>query len=47
LIAYCAPRGIVSRDRLLALLDQTPVSTEARGQIHMYVAKDFGDDTTE
>jgi hypothetical protein len=37
-----AKRGIVSRDRLLALLDQTPVSTEARGQIHMHIAKDFG-----
>lgn len=37
-----AKRGIVSRDRLLALLDQTPVSTEARRQIHMYIAKDFG-----
>jgi len=32
----------VSRDRLLALLDQTPVSEEVRGRIHTYIAKDFG-----
>jgi hypothetical protein len=37
-----AKRGIVSRDRLLALLDQTPVSEEARGRIHTHIAKDFG-----
>src|SRR5260370_32203727 len=37
-----AKRGIVSRDRLLALLDQTPVSEEARGRIHMHIARDFG-----
>src|SRR5216684_7856777 len=37
-----AKRGIVSRDTLLALLDQTPVSEEARGRIHTHIAKDFG-----
>jgi hypothetical protein len=36
-----ARRGIVSRDRLLALVDQTPVSEEARGRIHTHIAKDF------
>jgi hypothetical protein len=35
-------RGIVSRDRLLALLDQTSVSEEVRGRIHTHIAKDFG-----
>jgi hypothetical protein len=37
-----AKREIVSRDRLLALLDQTPVSEEVRGRIHTHIAKDFG-----
>ena len=37
-----AKRGIVSRDRLLTLLDQTPVSEEARGLIHAHIDKDFG-----
>jgi hypothetical protein len=37
-----AKRGIVARDRLLALLDQTPVSDEARGRIQSYIAQDFG-----
>jgi hypothetical protein len=37
-----AKRGIVSRDRLLALLDQTPVSAEVRGRIQTHIAKDFG-----
>ena len=36
--------GIVSRDRLLALVDQTPVSKEARGRLHTHIAKDFGID---
>jgi len=36
-----AKRGIVSRDRLLELLDQTPVSEEARGRIYAHIAKDF------
>jgi hypothetical protein len=36
-----ANRGIVSRDRLLALLDQTSVSEEVRGRIHTHIAKDF------
>jgi hypothetical protein len=35
-------RGIVSRDRLLALLDQTPVSEEVRGRIYTYISTDFG-----
>ena len=34
-------RGIVSRDRLLDLLDQTPVSEEVRHRIRAYVAGDF------
>ncbi|HWJ34090.1 MAG TPA: DUF6036 family nucleotidyltransferase [Steroidobacteraceae bacterium] len=38
-----AKRGIVSRDRLLALLDQTPVSEEVRGRIHTHITKDFGE----
>ena len=37
-----AKREIVSRDRLLALLGQTPVSEEVRGRIHEYIAEDFG-----
>jgi hypothetical protein len=36
-----AKRGILSRDRLLALLDLTPVSEEVRGRIHAHIAKDF------
>ncbi|MDP9014757.1 MAG: hypothetical protein M3O41_19270 [Pseudomonadota bacterium] len=37
-----AKRGIVSRERLLALLDQTSISEEARGRIHTHIANDFG-----
>jgi hypothetical protein len=37
-----AKRGIVSHDRLLELLDQTPVSEETRDRIRVYVAGDFG-----
>jgi hypothetical protein len=37
-----AKRGIVSRDRLLDLLNETPVSEEARDRIRDYVASDFG-----
>jgi hypothetical protein len=36
-----AGRGIVSKDRLLALLDQTPVSEEIRQRIRAHIAKDF------
>jgi hypothetical protein len=36
-----AKRGIVSHDRLLDLLDQTPVSKETRDRIRGYVARDF------
>ena len=36
-----AMRGIVERDRLLVLLDQTAVSTEARERIRGYIARDF------
>jgi hypothetical protein len=36
-----AKRGIVSRDRLVALLDQTPISKEVRDRIHANIAKDF------
>jgi hypothetical protein len=39
-----AKRGIVSRDRLRALLDQTSVSKQVRGRIHTHIAEDFGDD---
>jgi hypothetical protein len=37
-----AKRQIVSRDRLLVLLAQTPVSEEVRGRIHTDIANDFG-----
>jgi hypothetical protein len=37
-----AKRGIVSHDRLLYLLNQTPVSEETRDRIRVYVACDFG-----
>jgi len=36
-----ASRGIVSNDRLLALLDQTPVSEEKRQRITKHIARDF------
>jgi hypothetical protein len=36
-----AGRGIVSKDRLLALLDQTSVSEEVRRRIRAYIAGDF------
>jgi hypothetical protein len=36
-----ANRGIVSRERLLGLLDQTAVSAELRDTIRAYIAKDF------
>ncbi|MGO9932946.1 MAG: DUF6036 family nucleotidyltransferase [Steroidobacteraceae bacterium] len=41
-IRELANRGIVSSDRLLVLLDQTPLSEEARARIQTYIAKDFG-----
>ena len=37
-----AQRGIVSQERLLSLLDQTPVGEETRDRIRTYIAKDFG-----
>jgi hypothetical protein len=37
-----AKREIVSRDRLIDLLDQTPVSTETRDRIRVHIAGDFG-----
>jgi hypothetical protein len=37
-----AKREIVWRDRLLALLDQTPISEEVRRRIHTNIANDFG-----
>lgn len=37
-----AHRGLVSRDRLLALLDQTPVAAELRERIRADIASDFG-----
>jgi hypothetical protein len=36
-----ARRGIVSQERLLSLLDQTPVDEEARDRIRTYIATDF------
>jgi hypothetical protein len=36
-----ARRGIVSNDRLLALLEQTPVSEEMRQRISAHIAGDF------
>lgn len=36
-----ARRGLVSRDRLLALLDQTPVTTDVRERIRADIASDF------
>src|SRR5271156_5451336 len=36
-----ANRGIVSRERLLELLDQTALSAELRDTIRAYIAKDF------
>jgi hypothetical protein len=38
-----AGRGIVSHDRLLTLLDQTPVSGETRRRIRSHIARDFAD----
>jgi hypothetical protein len=40
-----AKRGIISHDRLLELLEQTPVSKETRDRIRVYVAGDFGAQT--
>src|SRR6266404_4956406 len=36
-----AQRGIVSQERLLSLLDQTPVDDETRDRIRTYIAADF------
>jgi hypothetical protein len=36
-----AGRGIVSRDRLLALLERTPVSAETRQRIRAHIDRDF------
>ena len=36
-----ARRGLVLRDRLLALLDQTPVTAELRERIRADIARDF------
>jgi hypothetical protein len=36
-----ASRGIVSKDRLLALVEQTPVSEEIRQRISAHIARDF------
>jgi uncharacterized nucleotidyltransferase DUF6036 len=41
-----AARGIVSHDRLLALLEQTPVTAEARRRIRAYVDRDFAQEPT-
>jgi hypothetical protein len=37
-----AHRGLVSHDRLLALLDQTPIAAEVRERIRADIASDFG-----
>lgn len=37
-----ARHGLASRDRLLALLDQTPVTAEVRERIRADIASDFG-----
>jgi hypothetical protein len=50
-----ARRGIVSQDRLLALLQETPVSKETRNRIRAHIGRDFAadgetgvaDDTTD
>jgi hypothetical protein len=36
-----ARRGIVSQERLLSLLDQTPVGEDTRDRIRTYITKDF------
>src|SRR6267154_3917690 len=36
-----AQRGIVSQERLLSLLDQTPVDEDTRDRIRTYIATDF------
>lgn len=36
-----AQRGIVSQERLLSLLDQTPVGEDARDRIRTYITTDF------
>jgi hypothetical protein len=36
-----ARRGIVSNDRLLTLVDETPVSEEIRQRIRAHIARDF------
>jgi hypothetical protein len=36
-----AQRGIVSQERLLSLLDQTPVDEETRDRIRTYITTDF------
>jgi hypothetical protein len=41
-----AGRGIVSKDRLLALLDQTPVSEEMRERIRGHIVGDFSAGTS-
>jgi uncharacterized nucleotidyltransferase DUF6036 len=41
-----ARRGLVDRDRLLALLEQTPVTPEIRERVRADIASDFGASTT-
>src|SRR5258705_7496407 len=40
-----AQRGIVSQERLLSLLDQTPVGEDTRDRIRTYITKDFSKDS--
>jgi hypothetical protein len=42
-----AGRGIVSQDRLLALLEQTSVSAETRQRIRAHIGKDFAAEKTK
>jgi hypothetical protein len=39
-----AHRGMVKHDRLLALLDKTPISDETRQRIRDYIYLDFKDE---
>jgi hypothetical protein len=42
-----ARRGIVSYDRLLALIDLTPISEDAVQRIRTHIAEDFGADSQD
>lgn len=40
--AQLASRGLLSREKLLALLEVTPIDDQARDRIRGYIAEDFG-----